>query len=171
MTKNERVRRVAKLCCHCARNVAFYRAWWDGKELATKDDFFVNANSNALDIAVLEWCKLFTDRGGKENWRKVVPAPDQFMNDLYAQPGIDEKPFAEHFLQAKTYRNKFLAHLDEERFMDIPNLTITLNSVVFLYGILQDEYAVLLNDTPTDLAQFYQERFAHGKRHATDQRS
>ena len=171
MTKNMRVRRVALLCCHCARNVAYYRAWWDGKELVTNDDFFVNANSNALDIAVLDWCMLFTDRGGKQHWRMVVPKPDQFMHELYAQLGIDKNFFDEHYLKTKTLRDKFLAHLDEERVMDIPDLTINLNSVVFLYGILQDEYAALLNDLPPELGQYYQERLAHGKRHATDQRS
>ncbi len=71
----------------------------------------------------------------------------------------------------KTYRDKFLAHLDEDRLMHIPDLTITLNSVVFLYGILQDEDAALLNDLPTELGQYYQERLAHGKHHATDQQS
>ena len=171
MTKNERFRRVARLCCYCAVNVAYYRAWWAGKELVTNDDFFVNANSNALDIAVLDWCILFTERRGKHNWRKVVPETGEFLPELYAQLKIDENCFEGHCLKMKTYRDKFLAHLDEDRLMHIPDLTITLNSVVFLYGILQDEDAALLNNLPTELGQYYQERLAHGKRHATDQQS
>ncbi len=171
MTKNERVRRVARLCCYCAVNVAYYRAWWDGKELITKDDFFVNANTNALDIAVLDWCILFTERRGKHDWRKVVPETGEFLPELYAQLKIDENCFEEHCLKMKTYRDKFLAHLDEDRFMDIPDLTITLNSVVFLFGILRSEYSEMLIDAPSDLRQFYRERLAHGKRHATVQRS
>ncbi len=171
MTKNERVHRVARLCCYCAVNVAYYRAWWDGKELVTTDDFFVNANTNAVDIAVLDWCILFTERRGKHNWRKVVRETGEFLPELYAQLKIDENCFEEHCLKMKTYRDKFLAHLDEDRIMDIPDLTITLNSVVFLYGILQDEDAALLSDLPTELGQYYQERLAHGKRHATDQQS
>ena len=171
MTKNERVRRVARLCCYCAANVAYYRAWWDGKELVTNDSFFVNSNSNALDIAVLEWCKLFTDPGGKQRWCKVVPGTDEFLPELYAQLKIDENCFEEHRSKMKTYRDKFLAHLDEDRFMDIPDLTITLNSVVFLYGILRSEYSEMLTDAPSDLRQFYRERLAHGQRHATAQQS
>ena len=171
MTKNERVRRVAKLCCHCARNTAYYRAGWERNELVTKVDFLINANTNALDIAVLEWCKLFTDCGGKQNWRTVVPEKDKFLPELYAQLKIDENCFEEHYLKMKTYRDKFLAHLDEEPKMDHPDLTITIDSVVFLYGILQNEYVELLSNTPTDLGQFYQERLAHGKRYATDQQS
>ncbi len=171
MTKNERVRRVALLCCHCARNVAYYRAWWDGKELVTNDDFFRNANSNAVDIAVLEWCKLFSDPGGKHKWCKVVPEPDQFMPELYAQLAIDKNFFDEHCEKTKTYRDKFLAHLDEERCMHIPDLTIVLKSVIFLYGILQNEYGALLNNLPTELGQYYKDCFTHGKRHATDQQS
>lgn len=171
MTKNERVRRAAKLCCYCAGNVAYYRAWWKGKKLVTNDAFFVNANSNALDIAVLEWCKLFTDPGGKHRWRKVVPETGEFLPELCAQLKIDENCFEEHCLKMKTYRDKFLAHLDEDRFMDIPDLTITLNSVVFLFGILRSEYSEMLIDAPSDLRQFYRERLAHGKRYATVQRS
>ena len=169
MTKSERARRAALLCCHCARNVAYYRAWWDGKELVTNDDFFRNANSNALEIAILEWCKLFTDRRGKHHWRKVILELDQFLPELYAQLGINKSFFDEHCKETKNYRNKFVAHLDEDSIMYIPDLTVSLNSVVFLYGILRDEYAAYLNDAPTDLGRFYLERLAHGKRHATDQ--
>lgn len=168
MTRNEQIRRVALLCIHCARNAAYYRAWWDNKEFLTNDDFYRNANSNDLDMAVLAWCKLFIDRGGKQNWRKVVPNPDQFMPELCAQLGIDMKIFDEHYQKTKTYRDKFLAHLDEDLIMYIPKLAITVDSVIFLYGNIKDEYAAQLNDDPADLVQYYREHFALGKRHAID---
>ncbi len=65
MTRRERLRQVKILCCHFLRNLAFYKAGWRKGELIFKDQFWVNANGNFIDVCVLEWCKLFGDKRGQ----------------------------------------------------------------------------------------------------------
>lgn len=163
MTKNQRARRVAILCCHCARNAAYCRAGWERNRLVANDDFWVSANGNFLDLAVLEWCKLFTERRGKHHWRKVVPEPAAFLPALYVKLKVKKDLFEKHCAEMKTYRDKFVAHLDEDVRMHIPNLTMAINSVVYLYAVVRDEYDGVLSDGPTSLRQFYRERLAHGR--------
>jgi len=163
MTRNQRARRVAKLCCNCARNTAYYRAGWRNRKILVKDDFWVGANSNFLDLAVLEWCKLFADNRGKHHWRKIVPEPDIFLHDMLVNINVTPDAFEQHCEVMKTYRDKFLAHLDDELKMKIPHLTIVINSVFYLYRIVNDEYHEAMGDTPRNLRTFYRERFAHAK--------
>ena len=163
MTKNQRVRRVAILCCHCARNVAYYRSGWNRSQLVKNEDFWVSANGNFLDLAVLEWCKLFTDHRGKHHWGKVVPESVDFLPELYTKLEIGEEAFEAHCQKMKFYRDKFIAHLDEELIMHIPQLKLVIDSTADLYTVVRAEYSQLLPDAPTNLRQFYRERYAHGK--------
>ena len=127
------------------------------------EDFWVSANGNFLDLAVLEWCKLFTDRRGKHYWNKVVPESVDFLSDLHAQLRVDACGFEAHCNEMKVYRDKFIAHLDDELVMHIPKLTLAINSVIYLYAVVRAEYSELLPDAPTNLRQFYRERYSHGR--------
>jgi hypothetical protein len=60
MSRKDRLRRVALLCAHFTRNLAYYRAAQD-RIARTSPEFWRTVYSNFLDIAVLEWCKLFDD--------------------------------------------------------------------------------------------------------------
>lgn len=163
MTRNQRIRRVALLCCHCARNVAYYRSGWNQHRFEKSEDFWISSNGNFLDLAVLEWCKLFTDRRGKHHWSKVVPTSVDFLPELHAHLRVDEKAFDDHCQKMKFYRDKFIAHLDEELVMHIPQLTLVVDSAIYLYNFVHTEYGELLPDAPNNLKQFYHERFIHGK--------
>jgi len=67
----ERTRRVAIVCCAFTRNVAYYRT---GHDVARGlGNFWRTTDGNFLDMAVLEWCKLFADPRGKHYWKKVIP--------------------------------------------------------------------------------------------------
>lgn len=165
MTKNQRARRVAILCCHCARNAAYYRAGWRNNNIIVREDFWVSANGNFLDLAVLEWCKLFADKRGKHHWRKVVPDPDSFLPDLLNNIGLNEHQFEDQCKEIKTYRDKFVAHLDDEPKMQIPHLSMVIDSVIYLYSIIREEFDHVLNDAPDNLRSFYRQRFAHAKLH------
>ena len=68
MERNKRLRRVGILCCHFARNYAYYNAGWSSKGLKVKDQFWVSLNSNFIDISVIEWCKLFGDYKDKHHF-------------------------------------------------------------------------------------------------------
>ena len=49
MTRKQRLRRVAILCCHCLRNLAFYKSGWKDGSLKIDGDFWINVNGNFLD--------------------------------------------------------------------------------------------------------------------------
>ena len=139
----ERRRRVGILCCSFMRNLAFHRAGMQGEVQRIllrpphpQFEFWSEAHVNFLDICVLEWCKLFADRKGEHHWRRVIDDHDRFEADLYATLGVTSDEFAKLIEKARHYRNKFVAHLDEERTMRPPKLDLPKKSIVFLYGRL-----------------------------------
>jgi len=108
---------------------------------------------------VLEWCKLFADRdNGKHHWRRVVENPDRFEADLYATLGVTADEFTTLIMKIKHYRDKFVAHLDEERTMLLPALEMAKSAIVFLHERLVQqagEYGdwLRLPTAPEELSQ------------------
>lgn len=96
----------------------------------------MNVNGNFLDIAVLEWCKLFADNRGKHFWRKAISDNGTFQAGLLAELRLTEADFEDYVNQMRTYRDKFIAHLDSEEVMHIPLLQTAVNSTVYLYDYL-----------------------------------
>jgi hypothetical protein len=166
LTQRDRVRRTAILCCHCLRNIAFYRAGWKHNRFRVQREFWKNANSGCIDIAVLEWCKLFTEARGKHHWSKSVPDEPSFRRGLYAHLGVTEPEFASYGKTIKHYRDKFVAHLDEEPTMFIPRLRQARRSVAFLYDFLRDEptMAAFLPDASRSAREFYASWYQHAAR-------
>jgi hypothetical protein len=141
----ERRRRVVMLCSSFLRNLAFHRAGLDRRVQRAllmsphpQFEFWREAHVNFLDVCVLEWCKLFADRRGQHHWRRIIDIDDHdgVEADLYRRLSVTPDEFAKLIEKAKHYRDKFIAHLDEERIMRLPNLELAKKSVVFLYGRL-----------------------------------
>lgn len=129
------------------------------------NQFWVNTNSNFLDITVLEWCKLFGDERSKHYFAKVVSDPAQFRKELFAKLVVTETAFNDCIQQMRTYRDKFVAHLDELDTMQIPDLTIAKMSTVFLYEYLltQEAEADTFHNAPKSAKLFYNDFLAQGK--------
>ena len=161
MTRRQRLRRVGILCCHCLRNLVFYKAGWQNGRLIFSDQFWVNVSGNFLDICVLEWCKLFGDSCGKHYWQKVISDPATFFNGLLHELRMTETEFNSYLTEMRTYRDKFVAHLDLEEVMHIPKLAVTQKSVCYLYDYLlaHEDEGNFFVDAPTKASAFY-ERFA-----------
>ena len=163
MTLNQRIRRVGKLCCHFLRNLAFYRAWFDAGEPHSNKQFWVNANGNFLDIAVLEWCKLFADTRSTHNFCKVVGDELVFKAILFDSIDVTSAEFDEYIIQMKTYRDKFVAHLNELNEIEIPCLEIAKRSVVFLYQyLLEHDNNNVFQDAPVSADVFYDKFYEQG---------
>ncbi len=166
MTRRTHLRRVAILCCHCLRNLAFYKAGWRKGDLIIQDDFWVNVNGNFLDMSILEWCKLFADQRGKHYWRKVVSNPIVFYSGMLHELGIPESKFEAFTNEMRTYRDKFVAHLDSEEIMHIPNnLILTQKTVSYLYDYIlgnEDEGDFFI-DAEKRATNFYQHYLRYGK--------
>ena len=146
LSRRDRLRRVAMLCCAFARNVAFYRAGWSDEaqpllsEYHPKASFWRQVNSNFFDMAVLDWCKLFGDqketprkRLGKHHWRKMVSDPEEFEGRLLAQLATDAEGFASLITKMRDYRDTFVAHLDNELIMNLPEFEPAHVAVTFYH--------------------------------------
>ena len=94
------VRKLCLLCCHCVRNIAYYRVGFVNEDgsgyLKQRTQFGATVNGNMLDIAVLEWCKLFADRKARHHWKRFVHTDDEqrtFLGGL-----VDSSPRLESIL-------------------------------------------------------------------------
>jgi hypothetical protein len=93
LTKRELCRRSVLLCVLFLRNLAYYRAGQgqQGRHLLDPSEPTVNfwrqANSNFIDMCVLDWCKLFADKQAVHHWRKIVSDPAKFEADLLVHCG------------------------------------------------------------------------------------
>tara|TARA_R110002020_G_scaffold161283_2_gene346231 strand:- start:4584 stop:5105 length:522 start_codon:yes stop_codon:yes gene_type:complete len=118
------------------RNLAYLRAFedahpripWDGTR-----DFWITQGGNCTDIAILEWCKLFADGADKHHWSRVVTDPDAFLRQLLIHLGLGEPGYAAYVTSVRRYRDKFVAHLDSDKVMDIPMLDIAERAVFFYH--------------------------------------
>ena len=147
LSHRELVRRVVILCCSFTRNVAYYRAGWadEAQPLLSERNpaevaFWRQMNSNSLDTAVLDWCKLF-HRQSKHHWRKVVSVPEDFKRRLLAQLDTNEDGLAALIDKMREYRDKFVAHLDNKLVMDIPELSEAHTAVTFYHRYIVEHEA------------------------------
>ena len=136
------------------------RKTWESKQ------FWVIAHNNYLDIAILEWCKLFTDRAGKHHWRKSVTDQDAFRAKLLSEIRCDEEAFLEYALSLKIYRDKFVAHLDEDNEIAMPKMTIARLSTQTLFRWLREheDDCNAYHDAPRRAEDFYALNFAHARK-------
>ena len=70
---------AARLCHECVRNIAYFRGGWDGNKTKAKGDFWVTLQGNFIQIAILEWMKLFGSRSEDHHWRKIISESDQIF--------------------------------------------------------------------------------------------
>ena len=139
LSQHERIRRVMLLCCHAFRNFAFYRSGWKSRKLQARNQFWIEANGAFLDRAILEWCKLFADRKGRHHWKRVIKDPVQFESALYKHLRLSKREYLLYLKKVLRYRDKFIAHLDEDRVMYIPRIKTARNATAFLYDYLRKD--------------------------------
>jgi hypothetical protein len=146
--------------------MAYYRAGWNNSgDLIFRSQFWVAVNGNFIDICVLEWCKLFGDKRGKHYWKKGISDPEAFYNSLLNELGMSEDEFNQYIADMRTYRDKYIAHLDLNEKFDVPRLDITQRSVQYLYNYLLDkeDEGGYFDDGPNDALAFYKNAFEEGR--------
>ena len=97
---------------------------------------------NQLDIAVIEWCKVFGSYGEPTHWKNIVPAKnhDQFRRDLLEGLGITPEALNDYWTEMKKYRDTLAAHHIELKKPDKrPVLDLALKSSCFYYRYLIKE--------------------------------
>ncbi len=126
---------------HGARSVAMKRAL-SVVDQEPRLDFWRLIHGNQLDIAVLEWCKVFGSDGEPTHWKRIVPktAHRQFRDGLLASAGITADVWAQYWEDMKLYRDNLGAHHNESiRVAAYPRLDLALSSSAFYYGYLIKE--------------------------------
>jgi len=162
MEINKRLRRVALLCCHFARNLAYYRAGFDGRKFNSQDEFWTTVNGNFLDICVLEWCKLFGNHSDKHHWKQIVDDKENFKLSMFCKISISKAEFDKCWKSIRTYRDDFVAHLDSDEVMNIPKLDIAWSAVKYYHSYLIKLCANsnVLHGIPTNLEHYYQKCYS-----------
>jgi hypothetical protein len=165
MTRRQLLRRGAKLCCHCIRNIAFYLSGWRDSKPVFEGQFWINANGNFLDIGVLEWCKLFGEKHGKHRWSKLITNGEMFFSGLLKSLEMNAEQWEAYIKEMRTYRDTFIAHLDLEERMQIPMMDIALKSIIFLYDyvLAHEDDGSFFIDAPDSALVFYTRFFNEGK--------
>jgi len=91
---------VVLLCAHFARNLAYYRAG-HSRLTRTSPPFWITIDANFIDMAVIEWCKLFSDRRGKHFWANVVTDPSGFERAMLAHLGVTTDELASYVYEMR----------------------------------------------------------------------
>lgn len=121
-------------------------------------NFWRLIHGNQLDIAVLEWCKVFGSDGEITHWKKMVPHAnhDQFRDELFKAVGITSKEWAAYWNEMKSYRDNLVAHhIELNNVTNYPVLDLALKSSCFYYSYLIKELRSLGETRYPDDLQIY----------------
>jgi hypothetical protein len=102
--------------------------------------------SNCLDMAVLEWCKLFGANAEHQHWSKVFSNKDEFRQHILKATGMNSGQWKKYWEELTAYRNEAVSHF----FPDFkppryPDMEPALKSVFACYEYLLeklDKYGV-----------------------------
>lgn len=99
------------------------------------------------------------------HWSKCVTDQNAFCKELYTRTGLTEAEFEAYRLEVRTYRDKFVAHLDELNDIKIPNLQPAIESVRFLYEhmLAVEDDVNAFHDAPQDANAQYQVHMRDGR--------
>jgi hypothetical protein len=142
MSDEKRIRRVIILCCSFAKNLAYSRGFSDDADQALKAsshphaDVWRVATNNFLDVAVMEWCKLMADPKDRHYWGNVVNNPKEFETELLSAVAMTGAEYDAYKVSMRRYRDKFLAHLDDDEVMHIPQLDPARKAVWVYYSAI-----------------------------------
>jgi hypothetical protein len=145
--------------------LAYYRAGWHENALVYDNDFWKTANGNFLDICILEWCKLFGDERGKQYWGKVITEKRQFFEGLLDEIGLSRGELETYVKEMREYRDKFVAHLDSDLVMDIPELSFAQKSASHLYDYLlaNEDESDFFHGLPKGASSYYDHALKEGQ--------
>lgn len=170
MNKRVKVRKSCLLCLAFARNYAFYTASYAddgghivGGEPSLANQFWNTMHGNCIDIAVIEWCKIFgSERQEKHHWKRVVKDAAGYKSQLLTDRfGGSEAIWEAYRNSLLTYRDKFVAHLDEDNQYIVPYLHKAHELVISHYDYLL-KYEVnddIFNEPPPNIQEYYQKHF------------
>ena len=165
LTPRQRARRVAILCCHYLRNCAYYYAGLDGNTPKREGEFWRGVSGNCFDLCALEFCKLFGEKRGKHHWRKVIEDEAAFLSGLLVALHMSAAEFNDYIESMKFYRDKYVAHLDDQLGGNYPFLEPGKQAVSYLYDYMleHEDKSDFFPDATQTAAEFYGIRKEEGE--------
>lgn len=91
---------------------------------------------NQLDVAVLEWCKIFGSNNEATHWKQVIPEEEHatYKAELLAMLIFSEAQWNEYWKHMKAYRDNLVAHhINGHNVAEYPDLTPALESAAYHY--------------------------------------
>lgn len=149
---------------YIARNIAFYRALTSLNEKYTQN-FWIHVQNNFIDMAVLEWCKVFGSRTEETHWSTLVLDHDSFRISMLDYLDLTRDQWDAYWEGMKNYRDRGVAHASlTQPPTHYPQLDVALKSSAFYYRYLleiaRDNSLYLF---PGDLMRYYAPLLAHAK--------
>ncbi len=151
LSPTQRVLGVQRLSVHFVRNLAFHRAARDAEKKRTTPNemFWRLIDGDFIDVAVLDWCKLLGEKPyallkrppkspSKYGWEHVVSVTmhedsSKFRVAMLQHLEMNESEFEKHRIQVRVFRDKFVAHLDDQDEYVVPNFDVPLKAAIFLF--------------------------------------
>jgi len=120
-------------------------------------NYWILIYNNFLDIAVMEWCKIFGSYKEPTHWKTVVDDHDIFRQNLLKALNIDDAAWKSYWMSMKDYRDIQVAHHQyNPNVTHYPNLNIALESSFYYYNWLISKLRSLgIHSFPDDLKDYY----------------
>jgi hypothetical protein len=116
---------------------------------------------NQLDVAVLEWCKVFGSHAEETHWKSYVPKDQhaEVKAELLEDLGITEDQWNAYWEEMKAYRDTAVAHHVADLMSgNYPKLDHALKSALLLYKrVIAIPEGQGAGKPPKDLAAYYEE--------------
>ena len=138
------------------RNVAYHRSLHKYKD-EFEQNYWILIYNNFLDIAVLEWSKVFGSKSNATHWSNHVDNEKEFRSELLVHLNISVSEWESYWNNIKKYRDKAVAHhIHDPNITNYPEFDNALNSCYFYYQILIQELRLLkVYDYPDNLEDYY----------------
>ncbi|RKP56346.1 hypothetical protein [Pararobbsia silviterrae] len=102
----------------------------------TKIDLWRVMMSGAMDLAVIDWCKVLGSRNDDTHWTKLVPESDHaaFREGLFQAVHMSEQQWTEYHEHMKGYRDEHAGHRDLDPTVNMyPELDAALQAAYYYY--------------------------------------
>lgn len=117
---------------------------------------------NSLDMAVIEWCKLFgsDDEVNQQiHWKNMFSDGDGFREGLFSNLELNQEVWNSYWKSMKGYRDQHVAHLDFKRrdVSNYPDLDLAVASADYYYGKVLVELRTMGESRfPEELGVYYE---------------
>ncbi len=140
------------------RNVAYHRSLHEYKD-KFEQNYWILIFNNFLDIAVLEWCKVFGSNKDETHWSNHIKDKEEFRKQLLYRLNLSQEEWNKYWNSMKSYRDHVVAHHEHDpNITSYPDLNHALISCYFYYEIIIKELRLLKSyDYPDNLEDYFQD--------------